>query len=359
MRKVQSTLIAAILGIFLIIFVGCGTDKAVTNVIKQIDTIGTVTLESEELIESVEKEYEALTDDQKRLVTNVDTLKKARVDLDALKEEKLEKDCLVDISVGLELAWDIRDIETQNTEETITNIIKAIDTEKEYAKKHVNDPFKNEEFKELFDNYNSALEHMKIGIDGYASNAELFNSEYVDKGYIARAECLSKWVSSYGLIVSDKYKKKLESAMDSNAILKMANEGETINVTSDYGDVQITIEDVSVSEDWTERGMNDCVFDNQEVILIKAIVKNDSYNDGWNEGFVCLDDFLWVQDLAGITIPPMSVAWDYPGYVGAAGGYAEIRQNETKKVVIPYVVDKECEGVFVLTTDEYLYYPLR
>ncbi len=47
----------------------------------------------------------------------------------------------------------------------------------------------------------------------------------------------------------------------------MANEGETINVTCDYGDVQITIEDVSVSEDWTERGMNDCVFDNQEVIL--------------------------------------------------------------------------------------------
>ncbi len=93
--------------------------------------------------------------------------------------------------------------------------------------------------------------------------------------------------------------------------------------------------------------------------IIKAIVKNDSYNDGWNAGFVCLDDFLWVQDLAGITIPPMNVTWDYPGYEGAVGGYAEIRQNETKKVVILYVVDKECEGVFVLTNDEYLYYPLR
>ncbi len=61
---------------------------------------------------------------------------------------------------------------------------------------------------------------MKIGIDGYASNAEIFNSEYVDKGYLSRAECLTKRVSSYGLTVNDKYKKKLESAMDSNAILK-------------------------------------------------------------------------------------------------------------------------------------------
>ena len=59
--------------------------KAADAVIALIDAIGTVTTESEEAIEAARAAYDALTDDQKALVTNYETLVQAEAALDALK----------------------------------------------------------------------------------------------------------------------------------------------------------------------------------------------------------------------------------------------------------------------------------
>ena len=59
--------------------------KAADQVSKNITNIGTVTLESEEKIKTARDSYDALTDDQKKLVSNYDVLEKAEKDLADLK----------------------------------------------------------------------------------------------------------------------------------------------------------------------------------------------------------------------------------------------------------------------------------
>ena len=62
-------------------------DQAVANpVIEQINAIGTVTLESKTAIETARAAYDALTDDQKALVTNYETLTTAETSLKALQD---------------------------------------------------------------------------------------------------------------------------------------------------------------------------------------------------------------------------------------------------------------------------------
>ena len=357
MRTGRFKLNNAVLMCTIIIFLltGCGTDKDVKNVIDEIDSIGDVALESEEKIITVESEYEALTEEQKGKVSNVDTLKKARIDLDNLKEKKLEKDCLVDIAVGLELSWDLNEAPFSSNEEFIKNYKDAIDEELEYSRKHEQDSFQNQDFKDILTKYISALEHMEKGIEGYGTDAALYNSEYIESGYIVRADCLSKWKTSYGLSVDSKYEEKLKSSIDENAAMKMTEFGETVQVSCEYGDAQITFEDVEISKEWTNYA-EDELTDDQEIILLKLIVKNISYEDEWNPGMMGLENYLWVQDMSGITITPMSSAWEYAGYENAAGAFFEIRKNETKKVVVPYVINKECKGIFIKATNDFLFF---
>ena len=59
--------------------------KAADQVSKNITNIGTVTLKSEEKIKTARDSYDALTDDQKKLVSNYDVLEKAEKDLADLK----------------------------------------------------------------------------------------------------------------------------------------------------------------------------------------------------------------------------------------------------------------------------------
>ena len=61
---------------------------AVKSVIKQIDAIGEVTLESEAAIKAARKAYDALTDEQKKLVTNYEKLTDAEKKLEELQASR-------------------------------------------------------------------------------------------------------------------------------------------------------------------------------------------------------------------------------------------------------------------------------
>ncbi len=65
--------------------------KDITDTIALIDAIGEVTLERGKAIEAAESAYNALTDDQKALVENYDTLLNAREEYDRLVAEEVEK----------------------------------------------------------------------------------------------------------------------------------------------------------------------------------------------------------------------------------------------------------------------------
>ncbi len=67
--------------------VDAANKAAAEAVIEKIDAIGTVTLDSKEAIEEARAAYEALTEAQKALVTNLETLTKAEADYAALTAE--------------------------------------------------------------------------------------------------------------------------------------------------------------------------------------------------------------------------------------------------------------------------------
>lgn len=66
--------------------------KEVTETINKIKGIGDVTLESEKAIEEARAAYDALTEDQKKLVSNTDVLEKAESTLKELKDAKEKED---------------------------------------------------------------------------------------------------------------------------------------------------------------------------------------------------------------------------------------------------------------------------
>ena len=76
-------------------FSGCATkaDKlAAAELSEKISSIGTVKLTSEEKINDIKAQYDALSDKQKKRVENVDVLDNAVAELNKLIEEKNAKD---------------------------------------------------------------------------------------------------------------------------------------------------------------------------------------------------------------------------------------------------------------------------
>ena len=65
-------------------------DEAVQAVIEKINALGSITLESEAVIADAKKAYEALTEEQKRAVTNYALLEKAEADYSNLKKAEEE-----------------------------------------------------------------------------------------------------------------------------------------------------------------------------------------------------------------------------------------------------------------------------
>ena len=72
-----------------------GDQAAAKAVIEQIDAIGQVTLESEQTVKAARAAYDALTDAQKELVTNRKTLTDAEAKLTALKADKAAAEAVV------------------------------------------------------------------------------------------------------------------------------------------------------------------------------------------------------------------------------------------------------------------------
>ena len=73
---------------------------AADNVIAQINAIGTVTLSSEPAIVAARAAYNALTADQKALVTNLSTLTAAEAKLDQLKKQAAADQAAADLVIG-------------------------------------------------------------------------------------------------------------------------------------------------------------------------------------------------------------------------------------------------------------------
>lgn len=87
---VKFLIIISIISVMLLLC-ACGKSEAVQAVEKSISEIGNVTLDSEEVIVSVEEEFNTLSDDEQKTVSNRNILQAARDTLDQLKEEEAQR----------------------------------------------------------------------------------------------------------------------------------------------------------------------------------------------------------------------------------------------------------------------------
>ena len=133
---------------------------------------------------------------------------------------------------------------------------------------------------------------------------------------------------------------------------KTASIGESIPLTSDYGDLNITVDGFEISEEMTDQFVQyGDVSEGNKVGLLLLVVENVSYSDPYNDGIV-LDPSVYVNDEDGISISVMSSSLDYGKYTGAAGGFApDINEGQSKRFALLYQVDPEMENAEVHVAD--------
>ena len=120
-------------------------DKAAAEaVVEKIEAIGEVTQESEEAIAAARTAYDALTEDQKKLVTNADTLTAAEATLTTLKADKAAAEAVVEKidAIGevtleseeaIQKAREVYDALTEEQQKLVTNIQILTDAEDKLA----------------------------------------------------------------------------------------------------------------------------------------------------------------------------------------------------------------------------------
>ena len=121
--------------------------------------------------------------------------------------------------------------------------------------------------------------------------------------------------------------------------IQTAEVGESIPITSEYGDISITVDGFEISDEMTDQ------FSQYGLLLL--VVENVSYSDPYNDG-ILLDPTVYVNDEEGISLTVMNSSLDYGEYMGAAGGFAPgVNEGQSKRVAILYQVDPEMENAEV------------
>lgn len=98
MKKLITLLLTLIMTISLC---ACGVSKEAKNVIKSIDSLPEITLESGAILDDVESAYNALTDEEKQQVSNLSALKEAREQYIELERKQKNESILKDLDTRL------------------------------------------------------------------------------------------------------------------------------------------------------------------------------------------------------------------------------------------------------------------
>ena len=134
--------------------------------------------------------------------------------------------------------------------------------------------------------------------------------------------------------------------------IQTAKVGESISLTSDYGDMNITVDGFEISDEMTDQfSQYGDVSEGNKVGLLLLVVENVSYSDPYNDG-ILLDPTVYVNDEEGISLTVMNSSLDYGEYMGAAGGFVPgVNEGQSKRVAILYQVDPEMENAEVHVAD--------
>ena len=131
-----------------------------------------------------------------------------------------------------------------------------------------------------------------------------------------------------------------------------ASIGDTIDVSTDYGDIAVTIDgfvfDDAMASSFAEYGQ---MQEGRTVGLLQMTVENVSFDYDDYDG-IPLSDFVYAEDSSGVAMTVMSSAINNGNeYQPIAGGYYSCQQGKTMRVAIPYVANPEMTEVTAVVGD--------
>ena len=214
--------------------------------------------------------------------------------------------------------------------------LQAVSDEKETLSNHDASEFVDASFREFFKSYDSSLQSQQDGLGRYPDDADAYNSKFIDSGLKIQNKLITEEAKEYALVTLEQTSQQFLGKMD------VTVEGFAIRP-----------EDTVALQQFGEAG------DDQECGYLLLIVKNISHpvSDDYS-GHIRFDEIGTISDEEGVQRTSSDSSLKYPGYEcggGAAFGVypgSDVQIGETKRISIPYVVNKSTNTVRVQMNDD-------
>lgn len=141
------------------------------------------------------------------------------------------------------------------------------------------------------------------------------------------------------------------------AELKEMPVGGVIDVETEYGSLEITVDKFVVRDGLTESRIESGHTASDEAVgHLDLTVSNISYQK--ENGKVDLSKCMKVKDDEGFTLKPMNLGWDAGVYSSAAGGHFECPIGEKMKIAVFYTIPSNCSSLRIEVGDYYVEVPV-
>lgn len=138
------------------------------------------------------------------------------------------------------------------------------------------------------------------------------------------------------------------SQTSSSAVNEEVAVGEPMTVQTGKGDLEITVDGFETSADMRERFSSfETIKKGKTIGMLLLKVKNVSYEDEINEGYVMLGSDVYPIDAEGVSLDSLSMVYDYGEYSGAAGADFECGVGQAKREALFYVVDDDITEITI------------
>jgi hypothetical protein len=132
---------------------------------------------------------------------------------------------------------------------------------------------------------------------------------------------------------------------------KTASVGDEVYVTTDKGDLKITVEGFTISQKETNSfAQYNQINSGSDVGILLLKIENVSYNSS-SDNYVSIKNDIYAIGPDGVTLNPMNTADNYGEYEGAAGAYFQINQGQTKRIAVFYQVSPSVTSITVKAGD--------
>lgn len=257
-------------------------------------------------------------------------------------------ECLKTIKEGLQERWDITDQNSSTVESQIQATMEAIDKELSGLSEYKDKEFEDKVFGGIVNKYIAALESQKAGCAFWTTDAKQYETLFYVAGYDVRSECLNQLVNEYGFAVDQGYSDTLTDLLSGERLTRISP-GDTVNVNTEFGEVEIAVNAMKRSN-WKDRIGDEGDF---FVGLLECVVYNKSYSDPYNQSGVSMNYILAVSDLDYMVKDTFSSGYDYQDFIVGAGGFFELPEGSKAKIACPYCLAEGTEKVYLNIGNEY------